>query len=808
MSDRALLSLGELASSLAAVVEGPEGTTTDRRDWHAIEADLVWCRVERGELGEAFRLMWEAANTPELGSARQFVRAELQAYCGNEDAALALIADLEDGKAAQAMVRARVARSRGDWELTSLHALEAAKGRSGVARALLLAARASVELGRPKEAARLLDQIGQDTAVEALGVAVLRARLSADDSVQALTLVAERTRAQGAARACAEAWSDLSALYRSRDQPEDMRKAAVKAVELWDDMATSLPPPLRAGFWYVAPRHAVGKTSKRQKAAPGVPTTATGLAPLLANLRRLASERDLSKLLSAVTDGAVALSGAERGFVLLVDESGALEAKTIRGAQSELGEQTAAFSRSIAETVLIDGDPVVTVDAAHDARVQDYMSVHQLMLKSVACLPIESRGRTWGVLYLEHRSASGRFSGTDLALLRAYADQAAIAIETSRLFDRVEAQRQDLERANLALRDANEHLEQRLHGKTEALQRTQREIARLQASSAEGDRWGLVGTSDGMRQVYEVLDRVAINEVPVVIIGESGTGKELVARAIHRGSARAEGPYISLNCGAIPEGLLESELFGHVTGAFTGATHAREGVFRQAHGGTLFLDEIADMPARMQLDLLRVLQERRVRPVGGADEEPIDVRLVTASKRPLRELIEEGALREDLYYRLAVVELELPPLRERRSDIPLLCDHFLERIAEERAESKKRLSRSAVQRLSAHNFPGNVRELEHLLINATVFGVGDTIEAEELAIEASHAVPTSGAGVRNYQDFKDTERDRILAALNAHGWNRAKAARALGMARRTFYRRLKEHDIELPHGKDQKAKTS
>jgi transcriptional regulator with GAF, ATPase, and Fis domain len=687
--------------------------------------------------------------------------------------------------------------------------LEAAKGRSGVARALLLAARASVELGRPKEAARLLDQIGQDTAVEALGVAVLRARLSADDSVQALTLVAERTRAQGAARACAEAWSDLSALYRSRDQPEDMRKAAVKAVELWDDMATSLPPPLRAGFWYDATRHAVRKTSKRQKAVPGVPTTtATGLAPLLANLRRLASERDLSKLLSAVTDGAVALSGAERGFVLLVDESGALEAKTIRGAQSELGEQTAAFSRSIAETVLIDGDPVVTVDAAHDARVQDYMSVHQLMLKSVACLPIESRGRTWGVLYLEHRSASGRFSGTDLALLRAYADQAAIAIETSRLFDRVEAQRQDLERANLALRDANEHLEQRLHGKTEALQRTQREIARLQASSAEGDRWGLVGASDGMRQVYEVLDRVAINEVPVVIIGESGTGKELVARAIHRGSARAEGPYISLNCGAIPEGLLESELFGHVTGAFTGATHAREGVFRQAHGGTLFLDEIADMPARMQLDLLRVLQERRVRPVGGADEEPIDVRLVTASKRPLRELIEEGALREDLYYRLAVVELELPPLRERRSDIPLLCDHFLGRIAEERAESKKRLSRSAVQRLSAHNFPGNVRELEHLLINATVFAVGDTIEAEELAIEASHAVPTSGAGVRNYQDFKDTERDRILAALNAHGWNRAKAARALGMARRTFYRRLKEHDIELPHGKDQKAKTS
>ena len=215
------------------------------------------------------------------------------------------------------------------------------------------------------------------------------------------------------------------------------------------------------------------------------------------------------------------------------------------------------------------------------------------------------------------------------------------------------------------------------------------------------------------------------------------------------------------------------------------------------------MDEIADMPPRMQLDLLRVLQERCVRPVGCADEQPVDVRLVTASKRPLRDLIEAGTLREDLYYRLAVVELELPPLRDRRSDIPLLCDHFLERIAKERTEPKKRLSLPAIQRLGAHDFPGNVRELEHLLVNATVFAAGDTIEAEELAIEASRTAPIPSADVGNYQSFKHAERDRILETLNAHGWNRAKAARALGMARRTFYRRLKEHKIELPAGKGQ-----
>ena len=768
----------------------------------ALEADWIWCQVERGELGEPFRFLWEVEQWPKLAGPRQLIRAELQAYCGNEDAALALIQPLTRELAATAMVRARIAASRGDWDSAHGYASQAVAAGPGVSRALLLAARASIELHRPEDAAGLLDRVAPKSAVEALGVTALRAQMSPEDSLMALTRIAAQAQKQGAARIAAESWADLSRLHYARGDAEAMRKAAVHAVELWDDMATSLPPPLRAGFWSDEKRQSTRKASQPGKTSAGVPAT-NRLAPLLANLRRLASERHLSKLLTVITDGAVSLSGAERGFVLLVDEKGALEAKTIRGAQNQMGEQTAAFSRTIAETVLIDGDPIVTVDAAHDVRVQDYMSVHQLMLKSVACLPIESRGRVWGVLYLEHRSASGRFSGTDLSLLGAYADQAAIAIETSDLFERIQAQQRSLERANMALREAKEQLEQRLQGQTEALKRTQREIARLQVSTSGGERWGLVGASKGMRRVYEVLDRLVANEVPVVIIGESGTGKELVARAIHRGSARADAPYISLHCGAIPEGLLESELFGHVAGAFTGAMHGRDGVFQQAEGGTLFMDEIADMSARMQLDLLRVLQERRVRPVGGTRDEPIDVRLVTASKRSMAELIAEGKLREDLYYRLAVVELELPPLRERRSDIPLLCDHFLNRIAEERGEPRKRLSVGALQRLCAHDFPGNVRELEHVLVNATVFAGGDTIEAEGLAIDLGRGVPALHGDNSDYQGFKNAERDRIVAMLNAHDWNRAKAARALGMARRTFYRRLKEHGIQLPKGKGQ-----
>lgn len=788
------MSLDELAGSLQASL----GASNDR-DRSAIEAALVWCRVERGELGEAFRLLWEATEGPDSTHARRATRAELQAYCGNEDAALALIGELPESDAVPPMVRARVAASRGDWESVRRDALEASStARDGASRALLLAARATIELDRRGEALKILDQVEEATPVEVLGVQALRARLSDQDPAQALIEVAERARKRGAMRLCADIWADLSAVYaRAQAQSDEMRKAAVRAVEIWDDMATSLPLPLRAGFWRDATRSAIREASRRPTASLDIPA-ASGLPGLLRTMRRLASEHDLDKLLAVITDGAVSLSGAERGFLLLVDEHGVLEAKTIRQAESQLGEQTASFSRSIAETVLIDGEPVITVDASHDARVQDYMSVHRLMLKSIACLPIASRGRVWGVLYLEHRSASGRFAGTDLSLLRAYADQAAIAIETSELIARIERQKQHLERANLALREANERLEERLHGQSEALQRTRKEIVDLQAASSATERWGIVGASDGMRQVYEVLDRVAERQVPVVLVGESGTGKDLLARAIHRGSPRAEMPYISLNCGAIPEGLLESELFGHVAGAFTGAAHAREGIFRQAHGGTLFMDEIADMPPRMQLDLLRVLQERRVRPVGGSEEQTVDVRLLTASKRPLRELVEEGALREDLYYRLAVVEINLPPLRDRRSDIPLLCDHFLSRLAEQRGERKKRLSRPALQRLFAHDFPGNIRELEHLMTNATVFATGDTIEVDDLSIDASLPVRTSSGSAETYRAFKDTERDRILAALNAHGWNRAHTARALGMARRTFYRRLKEHEIELP----------
>lgn len=787
MPDRAVLSLIERAARLEREIDSGDPNA-------GLIVELILCHVERGELGAALRRA-DLLDLPSHGEANA-VGLAVRAWCGDEDGALGRLAAVTGEGPGTRWVRARVAASRGDWVGVRAHVAEGSLPAEVAPDASLLAARASLELGDADEARAAVDALEMTSPWSALEADVLRARIDAAGTPVWDELTA-RARAEGAVRVEAEAWADHAMVARASGDPERERRAAERAVDLWDDMATTLPPALRSAFWSDARRRALREPRAASRTHPGTPPDGR-IEPLLRSLARLASERDVSKLLDLITDGAVSLASAERGFVLLVDDAGRLEPRTVRGAEERLGRHTAAFSRSIAEAVLIDGEPIITVDATEDARVQDYLSVHQLMLKSVACVPIRARDRTWGVLYLEHRSARGRFTGADLTALRGFADQAAIAIETAHLFEQVEAQKRALEDANAALQEANARLEERIHGQAEVLVRTRREVARLKGPGGASERWGLVGMSEAMEQVAAVVDRVAANIVPLVITGESGTGKELAARAVHRAGPRSDGPFVSVSCGAVPEGLLESELFGHVAGAFTGATHARDGLFVQAEGGTLFLDEIEDMPPRMQLDLLRVLQARRVQPVGASIDRPVDVRVIAASKRRLADLVADGSLREDLYYRLAVVELALPPLRERRGDIPLLCDHFLRRIAEQRSEPVKRLGRSARERLGAHHYPGNVRELEHLLLNATVFCEGTVIQAEDLAIEASPQREPEPEDAGSYQDYKLAERDRIVAALNAHGWNRARAARALGMPRRTFYRRLKQHGIELP----------
>jgi serine/threonine-protein kinase PknK len=633
----------------------------------------------------------------------------------------------------------------------------------------------------------------------------------------------------------------LARLHELRGQSASARGDWQRALEILEDIVTALPREPRERF-FEEPRRAEARARAGEvRGGPRAIPNGHGAEPardgrwmrLVEITKRLAGEHQLDRLLERITDSAVELSGAERGFVLLVGEDGALRPAAVRDAKTP-DDPHVVFSQSIAEAVLIDGEPIVTVDARADGRLSEYMSVHKLMLQSVACLPIRDRTGMQGVLYVEHRVRRGRFGAADVELLLAFADQAAIAIANARMLEENERRRRELEEANEALEKAKEDIERLLDARTVELDDTRRELSRArEALRVAHDRHGIVGRSEAIRKVLAVVDRVRDASVPVVIQGESGTGKELVARAIHYGGVRARKPFVALNCAAIPEQLLESEIFGHVRGAFTGADRDRTGVLVQANGGTLFLDEIGDMPAKMQVDLLRVLADGLIRPIGGEEEVRVDVRIVCASNKSLRDLVAKGTFREDLFYRLSVVELRLPALRERRDDIPLLCDHFLAQIAKREGLTPKRISREAIRRLAANPLPGNVRQLEHVLMNACVMVEGEVIDAADLALLDDHWSsasrpsappprgsepaaadldgsegddgddgedegsfrPPDGLPPANLEEWKTQERRKILEALEATSWNRVRAAKHLGMPRRTFYRRLKEYDI-------------
>ncbi len=303
----------------------------------------------------------------------------------------------------------------------------------------------------------------------------------------------------------------------------------------------------------------------------------------------------------------------------------------------------------------------------------------------------------------------------------------------------------------------------------------------------------LVGASPQMLRVKEIIPRVAESGSPVLIEGESGTGKELVAVAIHRQSPRNRRPFVAVNCGAIPPDLLESEFFGHVRGAFTGAVNDTLGLLRSAHGGTLFLDEVAELPPRLQIKLLRVLDEKRVRPVGSTKLYLVDVRIIAASNRRLEEAIREGSFRVDLFYRLNVVRIVIPPLRERKADVPALAAHFLRQFNERFGRDVQAITPDALAALLAYDFPGNVRELENLLERAYAFGADRKITAADLSAIAPGARAVRPA--EKLPTLAEAERELILRALRLYRNDKEEAARSLGISHRTIHRRLKEYGL-------------
>lgn len=311
---------------------------------------------------------------------------------------------------------------------------------------------------------------------------------------------------------------------------------------------------------------------------------------------------------------------------------------------------------------------------------------------------------------------------------------------------------------------------------------------------------GMVGKAPGMQKLYGSLQRIAPSETTVLILGESGSGKELVARALHQLSLRKTGPFVAINCGAIPRDLIESELFGHEKGAFTGAMRRHDGAFAQAKGGTLFLDEIGELPLDLQPKLLRVLESRTFRRVGGSEEETADVRVVTATHRDLAERVKKKQFREDLFFRLFVFPLAVPPLRERLEDLPLLAKSFLKEFST--GTTVPRLSEAALKKLTGHDFPGNVRELRNILLRGILFAEGREIPAKAVAFpeefSASKERDETFAGV---QKLEEVERKMILRALTAHQWNKAKAAESLGVAKSTLFSKIKLYGLKDPEEK-------
>ena len=310
---------------------------------------------------------------------------------------------------------------------------------------------------------------------------------------------------------------------------------------------------------------------------------------------------------------------------------------------------------------------------------------------------------------------------------------------------------------------------------------------------------GLVGVASKMQRIYQLIEKVSAHTCPVLVLGESGTGKELVARSIHFASPRRHRPFVPVDCSALVSTLIESELFGYVKGAFTGALQNRRGLLETADGGTVFLDEIADLPVDLQAKLLRALQEKEVKPVGSTERVSINVRVIAATNRDLDEAIRKGAFRQDLYFRLNVVQIKLPPLRERKTDIPLLVNAFLEKFSTPQ-HTVRSVSEEAMSRLTAYDWPGNVRELENAMERGAALGTGPVLHVTDLPTNLQLGTTPRLAGSDDLVPLEELERRAIFRALRETGGDKLAAARLLGIGKTTLYRKLKEYEVVKPSG--------
>ena len=473
---------------------------------------------------------------------------------------------------------------------------------------------------------------------------------------------------------------------------------------------------------------------------------------------KLLAGQPLDTLFKTLLDSVIAATGADKGF-LLVMRDGEVSIPAARNVDKvDLGDDLSQISDTIVARVLRERRPLIISDALSDTVFGQSRSVVDLKLSSVMCVPLVARNQLLGILYVGNDSVADLFTDADLGQLTIYAGWTSIIVQNALLMDH--------------LRSDNERLR-------EALARGTGKI---------------IGSSPEMAAVFRTIERVAPTDISVLLLGETGTGKELVAREIHAQSDRDGKPFVSINCGAIPESLLESELFGHVKGAFTGAMTNKIGKFEAADGGTLLLDEIGEMPLTLQVKLLRVIQERAIEKVGDIKALPVDIRIVSATNKDLDKEVAEGRFREDLFYRLNEIALSLPPLRDRGDDVVEIAQHLLKRYAADYGSKAKGFTHEALRGLRNYFWPGNVREMENRIKKAVVMGDRPVVGPDDLGFQPDEVQPRFDTLAVARETF---QLEYIKAALMAHNWNKAQTAKTLDVDPRTIFRYVEKFKEEL-----------
>jgi len=529
--------------------------------------------------------------------------------------------------------------------------------------------------------------------------------------------------------------------------------------------------------------------------------------------RAISSEIVLPKLLDKLIKIIIESSGAGKGVLLLKSRD-----RLLIEAEGSVGDDSVKLLHSVpvegAESLPL--GIINYVDRTHEYVVlskpeQDNVFMNDPYIlkhkpKSILCGPLIYKSELLGVLYIENSILPDAFSGERSEVIKLLGSQIAVSLENARLYKEMEAQAEEIKNinANLSLEidqrkkaereltNYRDHLEELVAQRTKELERSRQALANLEHDIEKRHRFrNIIGKSDKMQEIYALIEDLADLSATVLITGESGTGKELVAEALHYAGKRRDKPFVKVNCSALSETILESELFGHVRGAFTGADRDRKGRFEKVGAGTIFLDEIGDISPYFQKRLLRVLQEREFEPVGSTKTIEMKARVLAATNQNLMQKVRQGEFREDLYYRLRVVAMNLPPLRERREDIPLLLRHFIKRICEELDKEIVDVSEEVLKIFMAYQWPGNIREMKNTLEHICILCKGPTITVEDLPSDFPLSVsrePSLGAGGA-------LTPQAILSALKAADWNRTRAARLLGISRRTFYRKLEEYHL-------------